>query len=84
IRELYVDFGNDLPNGDIMSWRRGNQHEISGRNDLFSVLDVINPVDFTRNNINDQQEDIRIPMWNAKRKEEHPSEQQALTPHGGE
>jgi len=30
--------------------------------DLFRVLDVINPVDFSRHNIYDELEDIRIPM----------------------
>ena len=33
-----------------------------GRTDLFRVLDVINPVDFSRHNIYDELEDIRIPM----------------------
>ncbi len=66
IRELYVDFDNDLPNGDILSWRLGKQQVIWGRTDLFRVLDVINPIDFSRNNIYDELEDIRIPMWIAK------------------
>jgi hypothetical protein len=30
------------------------------------VLDVINPVDFSRNNIYDELSDIRIPMWIAQ------------------
>lgn len=66
IRELYVDFDNQLPNGDILSWRLGKQQVIWGRTDLFRVLDVINPMDFSRNNIYDELEDIRIPMWIAK------------------
>ncbi len=66
IRELYMDFDHDLPNGDIVSWRVGKQQVIWGRTDLFRVLDVINPVDFSRNNIYDELEDIRIPMWIAK------------------
>jgi hypothetical protein len=66
IRELYVDFDNGLPNGDILSWRLGKQQVIWGRTDLFRVLDVINPVDYSRNNIYDELEDIRIPMWIAK------------------
>ncbi len=37
-----------------------------GRTDLFRVLDVINPVDFSRNNIYDELQDIRIPMWILK------------------
>ncbi|KFJ90036.1 cox2 cytochrome oxidase subunit 2 [Pseudomonas sp. 1-7] len=66
IRELYVDFDNQLPNGDILSWRLGKQQVIWGRTDLFRVLDVINPIDFSRNNIYDELADIRIPMWIAK------------------
>ncbi len=66
IRELYVDFDNDRPNGDILSWRLGKQQVIWGRTDLFRVLDVINPVDYSRNNIYDELEDIRIPRWIAK------------------
>ncbi|HAR04915.1 MAG TPA: DUF1302 domain-containing protein [Pseudomonas sp.] len=65
IRELYVDFDNELPNGDILSWRLGKQQVIWGRT-VFRVLDVINPVDYSRNNIYDELEDIRIPMWIAK------------------
>lgn len=37
-----------------------------GRTDLFRVLDVINPVDYSRNNIYDELQDIRIPMWIAQ------------------
>ena len=66
IRELYMDFDHGLPNGDMVSWRVGKQQVIWGRTDLFRVLDVINPVDFSRNNIYDELEDIRIPMWIAK------------------
>jgi len=65
IRELYVDFDNELPNGDILSWRLGKQQVIWGRT-VFRVLEVINPVDYSRNNIYDELEDIRIPMWIAK------------------
>ena len=66
IRELYMDFDHGLPNGDKVSWRVGKQQVIWGRTDLFRVLDVINPVDYSRNNIYDELEDIRIPMWIAK------------------
>jgi hypothetical protein len=66
IRELYMDFDHGLPNGDMVSWRLGKQQVIWGRTDLFRVLDVINPVDYSRNNIYDELEDIRIPMWIAK------------------
>ena len=34
-----------------------------GRTDLFRVLDVINPVDYSRQNIYDELEDIRMPQW---------------------
>jgi hypothetical protein len=36
-----------------------------GRTDLFRVLDIINPVDFSRHNIYDELEDIRMPQWIA-------------------
>ncbi|MGP9831808.1 DUF1302 family protein [Marinobacter sp. NSM] len=63
IRELYADFDINFSNGSILSTRLGKQQVIWGRTDLFRVLDVINPVDFSRNNIYDELEDIRIPMW---------------------
>jgi hypothetical protein len=66
IRELYFDFDFNLDNGDIISTRLGKQQVIWGRTDLFRVLDVINPVDYSRNNIYDELEDIRIPMWILK------------------
>ncbi|WP_372877594.1 DUF1302 family protein [Spongiibacter marinus] len=66
IRELYVDFDLNFDNGDILSTRLGKQQVIWGRTDLFRVLDVINPVDYSRNNIYDELEDIRIPMWILK------------------
>ena len=66
IRELYVDFDYAFDNGHILSTRLGKQQVIWGRTDLFRVLDVINPVDFSRNNIYDELEDIRIPMWILK------------------
>lgn len=66
IRELYADFDYAFDNGHILSTRLGKQQVIWGRTDLFRVLDVINPVDFSRNNIYDELEDIRIPMWILK------------------
>lgn len=65
LRELYVT--NSLPLGgdDQLFLKVGRQQVIWGRTDLFRVLDVINPVDFSRNNIYDELEDIRIPMWIA-------------------
>lgn len=66
IRELYVDFDVNFDNGNVLSTRLGKQQVIWGRTDLFRVLDVINPVDYSRNNIYDELEDIRIPMWILK------------------
>lgn len=66
IRELYIDFDINLDSGSILSTRLGKQQVIWGRTDLFRVLDVINPVDYSRNNIYDELEDIRIPMWILK------------------
>ena len=58
IWELY----GDLNLGSL--WLRiGKQQIVWGRTDLFRVLDVLNPVDYSRNNIYDELEDIRIPMW---------------------
>lgn len=62
IREAYFDFNISLQNGDQFDIRLGRQQVVWGRTDLFRVLDVINPVDFSRNNIYDELEDIRIPM----------------------
>ncbi|SDW96996.1 DUF1302 family protein [Marinobacter mobilis] len=66
IRELYVDFDLNFDSGNTLSTRLGKQQVIWGRTDLFRVLDVINPVDYSRNNIYDELEDIRIPMWILK------------------
>ena len=66
LRELYVD-ATLLGSGDNeINFRLGKQQVIWGRTDLFRVLDVINPVDYSRNNIYDELEDIRIPMWMLK------------------
>nr|BAH90411.1 putative transcriptional regulatory protein LysR [uncultured bacterium] len=63
IRELYLDA--ILPQDDGTEWafRVGKQQVVWGRTDLFRVLDVLNPVDYSRHNIYDELEDIRIPMW---------------------
>lgn len=62
LREAYVDAS--LPIFDkSLNFRIGKQQVVWGRTDLFRVLDVINPVDYSRNNIYDELEDIRIPMW---------------------
>lgn len=63
IRELYIDGALPLGGGKELNVRLGKQQVVWGRTDLFRVLDVINPVDYSRNNIYDELEDIRIPMW---------------------
>lgn len=66
LRELYVDATLLLEGDDEINFRLGRQQVIWGRTDLFRVLDIINPVDFSRHNIYDELEDIRIPMWMLK------------------
>ena len=65
IRELY--FEGSIPTGEMSELfvRVGKQQVVWGRTDLFRVLDIINPVDFSRHNIYDELEDIRIPQWMA-------------------
>ena len=65
LREAYVTNTYSLANGDDIFLKLGRQQVVWGRTDLFRVLDVINPVDYSRNNIYDELEDIRIPMWIA-------------------
>jgi Protein of unknown function (DUF1302) len=62
IREAYISGTIPLSNGAQLDLSLGRKQEIWGRTDLFRVLDVVNPVDFSRNNIYDELEDIRIPM----------------------
>lgn len=62
LRELYVDATIARNNGDELNLRFGRQQVVWGRTDLFRVLDVVNPVDFSRNNLYDEFEDSRIPM----------------------
>jgi hypothetical protein len=66
IRELYARKTFDLGDGKNLFVKIGKQQVVWGRTDLFRVLDVINPVDFSRNNIYDELSDIRIPMWIAQ------------------
>jgi hypothetical protein len=61
IRELYVD-GEAPLLGNTLAVRLGRQQLVWGRTDLFRVLDVVNPVDYSRNNIYDELSDTRIPM----------------------
>lgn len=65
IRELYIDATRDVGE-DQLTVRLGKQQVIWGRTDLFRVLDTINPVDYSRHNIYDELEDIRIPQWMLK------------------
>lgn len=61
IRELYLD--GEVPVGNnTLALRLGRQQLVWGRTDLFRVLDVVNPVDYSRNNIYDELQDTRIPM----------------------
>jgi hypothetical protein len=66
VRELYAKKTFDLGDGKEMFLKVGKQQVVWGRTDLFRVLDVINPVDYSRNNIYDELSDIRIPMWIAQ------------------
>jgi hypothetical protein len=66
VRELYVKKTFGLADGKDLFLKLGKQQVVWGRSDLFRVLDVINPVDYSRNNIYDELSDIRIPMWIAQ------------------
>ncbi|MFZ2269088.1 MAG: DUF1302 family protein [Azonexus sp.] len=66
MRELYAKKTFDLGEGKGLFVKVGKQQVVWGRTDLFRVLDVINPVDYSRNNIYDELSDIRIPMWIAQ------------------
>ena len=66
IRELYAKKTFKLDSGKDIFLKVGKQQVVWGRTDLFRVLDVINPVDYSRNNIYDELSDIRIPMWIAQ------------------
>lgn len=63
IREFYLKKIFNLSDGSNFFIKAGKQQVVWGRTDLFRVLDVINPVDYSRNNIYDELQDIRIPMW---------------------
>ncbi|MDE3009343.1 MAG: DUF1302 domain-containing protein [Pseudomonadota bacterium] len=66
LREAYVKKTIDLDDTRSLFLKVGKQQVVWGRTDLFRVLDVINPVDYSRNNIYDELQDIRIPMWIAQ------------------
>ncbi|MCC7258647.1 MAG: DUF1302 domain-containing protein [Gammaproteobacteria bacterium] len=64
LREFYVD--TTIPttdSGQELSLRIGRQQVVWGRTDLFRVLDVVNPMDFSRENLYAEFEDSRIPQW---------------------
>ncbi|HJV84998.1 MAG TPA: DUF1302 family protein [Noviherbaspirillum sp.] len=63
VRELYAKKTFRMADGNQLFVKAGKQQVVWGRTDLFRVLDVINPVDYSRNNIYDELSDIRIPMW---------------------
>jgi hypothetical protein len=66
IREAFVTKTFNMDEGKSTFLKLGKQQVVWGRTDLFRVLDVINPVDYSRNNIYDELQDIRIPMWIAQ------------------
>ncbi|WP_025917304.1 DUF1302 family protein [Herminiimonas sp. CN] len=66
LREVYAKKTFGLANGDSLFLKVGKQQVVWGRTDLFRVLDVINPIDYSRNNIYDELSEIRIPMWIAQ------------------
>jgi hypothetical protein len=66
IREAYVKKTFDLKDGSELFVKVGRQQIVWGRTDLFRVLDVFNPVDYSRNNIYDELQDIRIPLWSLQ------------------
>jgi hypothetical protein len=65
IREAFLIAKMPLASGATWNFQLGKQQVVWGRTDLFRVLDVINPMDYSRNNIYDEMQDIRIPMWIA-------------------
>lgn len=62
LRELYIDATLPVGKGDEINFRIGRQQVVWGRTDLFRVLDQINPIDFSIQNIYEEFEDSRIPL----------------------
>ena len=62
LREFYLNAAIPFANGDELAISLGRQQVVWGRTDLFRVLDVVNPMDFSRHKIFDEFEDIRIPQ----------------------
>ena len=61
LRELYLDLTIPFDNGQEINMRIGRQQVVWGRTDLFRVLDQVNPIDFSIQNIFEEFEDSRIP-----------------------
>ena len=62
LREIYVDATVPFASGDELNIRIGRQQIVWGRTDLFRVLDQVNPIDFSIQNIYEELEDSRIPQ----------------------
>ncbi|MBI2800289.1 MAG: DUF1302 domain-containing protein [Gammaproteobacteria bacterium] len=62
LRELYMDFELPVNMDQRIVLRVGRQQVVWGRTDLFRVLDVINPVDYSIQNIYEELGDSRIPL----------------------
>jgi len=63
IRELYLDMAIPMAGGrQELAVRVGRQQVVWGRTDLFRVLDVVNPMDFSIQNLYQEFEDQRIPQ----------------------
>jgi len=62
LREIYLDATVPFDNGDEINFRVGRQQVVWGRTDLFRVLDQVNPIDFSIQNIYEEFEDSRIPL----------------------
>lgn len=62
LRELYLDATVPLGGFKELNFRIGRQQVVWGRTDLFRVLDQINPIDFSIQNIYEEFEDSRIPL----------------------
>jgi len=62
LREIYIDATMPFKNGDELNFRIGRQQVVWGRTDLFRVLDQINPIDYSIQNIYEEFEDSRIPL----------------------
>jgi hypothetical protein len=64
LREFYVNASiPTTDSGQELNLRIGRQQVVWGRTDLFRVLDVVNPIDFSRENLYAEFEDSRIPQW---------------------